>query len=105
MSLHTCTFTECPQAAKACFNTDNTASTSGSASDWLMLAQGLSTASATGGVVTHCEGGGPAEHRGGVATPIVGGANGLWIGGVMGGVPVPGTALLFRRFLCVERAI
>lgn len=29
------------------------------------------------------------ELRGGVATPIGGGANGLWMGGVMGGVPVP----------------
>lgn len=29
------------------------------------------------------------EHRGGVAAPIGGGANGLWMGGVMGGVPVP----------------
>lgn len=29
------------------------------------------------------------ELRGGVAAPIGGGANGLWIGGVMGGVPVP----------------
>lgn len=29
------------------------------------------------------------ELRGGVATPIGGGANGLWMGGVMSGVPVP----------------
>lgn len=29
------------------------------------------------------------ELRGGVAAPIGGGANGLWMGGVMGGVPVP----------------